>query len=677
MRKRILSVSNLEDKSHIVNLSLPELGLSDRAPGARVSPIYNLGTGSISEKLLNSGECFVLFLYIPTIFRHLDALASNNELMEQLWISNGLANLILITERKELVDELKQTFIDLAAVTAFEEWAVSDSKLMSNSWETINTGSELSSLEFEAPVLSTDETRFLENEFYSGISVLLNKSAIFLPASLKHFEKNAKKGKGIIGKIAAIESGNSENLEEKLSPYINDLVEINSVLSYALSQGFSATPPILNTPAVINSYALLGIGSNYLSYLALYIHVHSVFRTYSVESIICQQYKNEDGFSIFSTSRNSLAHRVGVSSEDDEDVVYDERLVYFSGRLGFRESQNSISSSVFCLTKSSTNKWNLLYFTHEYTHAHVSKIFSPDPISNSEGTEAYIKELVGKYNVYIKTKPEDIAQNFTKLECLGFAIFHYFKVVEAFESRQKSAEQEESTVPFDIFSEINSEAILTFWRGGARWSMLNEIIVHALDYHYFYNGRKDVYVSVLWESWSTVPQVKGDLHNYILRTLISLSSTTSPIDTIAETNKAKRFDMVVESFNNELRNIAESSSETELVLSAIEFLENTRNKARLKASWVPSINLIDTVMATLHHPNIHAELVDDILANSSGEYPIGRGDLTTGSSITSPVGFLQHNSRQELALRGQVDVSDLQDEFLSIWSSFACGSSLQ
>jgi hypothetical protein len=82
-------------------------------------------------------------------------------------------------------------------------------------------------------------------------------------------------------------------------------------------------------------------------------------------------------------------------------------------------------------------------------------------------------------------------------------------------------------------------------------------------------------------------------------------------------------------------------------------------------------------MATLHHPNIHAELVDDILANSSGEYPIGRGDLTTGSSITSPVGFLQHNSRQELALRGQVDVSDLQDEFLSIWSSFACGSSLQ
>ena len=54
---------------------------------------------------------------------------------------------------------------------------------------------------------------------------------------------------------------------------------------------------------------------------------------------------------------------------------------------------------------------------------------------------------------------------------------------------------------------------------------INEIVVHALDFKYFYNANRELYVDYLWESWATVPSVLANPEHYLLRTFAVISTT--------------------------------------------------------------------------------------------------------------------------------------------------------
>jgi hypothetical protein len=77
---------------------------------------------------------------------------------------------------------------------------------------------------------------------------------------------------------------------------------------------------------------------------------------------------------------------------------------------------------------------------------------------------------------------------------------------------------------------------------------INEIFVHVLDLHYFYGGRVTKYIPLIWCSWSAVPNVRADLRQYILRSLLALASKSNASK--SPDSQDRRFDNAVEDFRS-------------------------------------------------------------------------------------------------------------------------------
>jgi len=71
---------------------------------------------------------------------------------------------------------------------------------------------------------------------------------------------------------------------------------------------------------------------------------------------------------------------------------------------------------------------------------------------------------------------------------------------------------------------------------------ISEIFVHVLDLHYFYGSRVHTYVTLIWTSWATVPNVIGDLRQYIMRTLLAISAGT-------DGSSKERFNLAIQRLN--------------------------------------------------------------------------------------------------------------------------------
>jgi hypothetical protein len=56
---------------------------------------------------------------------------------------------------------------------------------------------------------------------------------------------------------------------------------------------------------------------------------------------------------------------------------------------------------------------------------------------------------------------------------------------------------------------------------------ISEILVHVLDLHYFYRSSLSAYLPLIWRSWSTLPQVRGDLRQYLLRSMLAAATKTN------------------------------------------------------------------------------------------------------------------------------------------------------
>lgn len=671
MEKRILLVGDHNSQS-------PSVQIVNTYPAScsseiKSSPIYKITNTELPEEHFSNG--YVLFLYVPNLFEYLGKiLLLPDEITNKLWITNGLANLLVITENKEQALSFKNDINIHNHISAFEIWEVENNLIRNTDFEVFT---DLKAVPFDFVDIPENryeishEHQFLVDEYYSAMATCIERCRLYTPKASGYYKKILEKGLKIISRISEISSidGKSDTDEDKLAGYMSDLVELNSVLSYSSTQGYAGIPPILQNSAVIQSYSLLGIGITYQGFLAIYIHVNKVFSKYAIESILINQHKEDSGFDISNLPRrNYLNKKIGVDAKESLD-----HLVYFSGRLGFRESQNSISAPLFSLIKGAVNNWNLLTFSHEYMHAHVrallSKIFSPNWLTTIKDTDDYFDSLVENYNKYLMD-PVNNSAEYSTLDCLGFSIIEYFKYLQfteegLYKARTKQAAPE--------LPNITKEWLRDITRKGDKWNMLNEIIVHTLDYHYFYNGRNDIYISVLWESWSTVPQVRRKLHGYIMRTMIAMCSKVVTGSKEKNDDFIQRFTIALRDFKEELQKIISEGKGTILIEEALNFVEDKENLRDLRASMMPSVNFIDVVMTYLHHPSIHADLMSDIIIVDN-TYPFETGDFS-GVKITSPIAFLQDQVHRNLTLDTSDD--DAENEFLSIWGSLACSSSLE
>ena len=183
------------------------------------------------------------------------------------------------------------------------------------------------------------------------------------------------------------------------------------------------------------------------------------------------------------------------------------------------------------LSGADTVRWSLMTLSHELMHSHVRDILaaifsSADPTQLSASDfrahcvryERFLRDGFSKCNPGLR-------------DCLRFAIFNYCRFRVAFDTAASApapVDGGDRTVHgnvHDLRPEEMRRALATYYKD------INEIIVHVLDYHYFFNGKSALYIDVLWESWATVPAVLVNLEHYRLRTLAAISTTEVGIPT--------------------------------------------------------------------------------------------------------------------------------------------------
>ena len=158
-------------------------------------------------------------------------------------------------------------------------------------------------------------------------------------------------------------------------------------------------------------------------------------------------------------------------------------------------------------------------------------------------------------------------------DSVQFALFNYCRFRRAMEGIVQMAKGNQIEAEID-FDEINEGELVRLYRKYYR--MMNEIIVHTLDFTYFFESQPELYIDYLWQSWATVPSVHVDPEHYILRTLAATSTAMSgPFKT--------RFDDATTLFITRIEKAIECSPSTILFRRVRALLKDDKSRNGIKA----------------------------------------------------------------------------------------------
>ena len=170
-------------------------------------------------------------------------------------------------------------------------------------------------------------------------------------------------------------------------------------------------------------------------------------------------------------------------------------------------------------------RWTLLTLSHELLHAHVKGLFAIILKSTTVPPgDSSLSNLIQSYRSWAGEIQKD-GKAVGRMSVLDFLRFRTFAFVDGI---QKAATSEIDQ-PNEGETELlkvgpQSSDAYEIERFKNSFGYLNEIVVHVLDLHYFYNEAEDLYLSSLWKSWATVPGVADKLDWYILRSLVAAAS---------------------------------------------------------------------------------------------------------------------------------------------------------
>jgi hypothetical protein len=197
---------------------------------------------------------------------------------------------------------------------------------------------------------------------------------------------------------------------------------------------------------------------------------------------------------------------------------------------------------------------------------------------------------------------------------------------------------------------------------------INEVIVHVLDFHYFYNAVTDLYVPLLWLSWATVPAVLEHLLEYILRTLATIACA-------GRGRAEERFAQAVTALKEQLQSLIAGRREHLLLRHACAALEDVDSVRALRLRFIPALYLADIARSLLRSSVLHAALLAkdaNVRQTDDGcRYLMDTG-AWPGEDVASPTAFLSDRLRR--AVMGADDGGDV--EWRSAWVFLACSSAL-
>jgi len=580
-----------------------------------------------------------------------------------VYYSHGLASVLLITTDEAIISEFATTTVD--SPTAWEIWKLQNFHIDKVDYH-VNPADP--SLNFASQGLKIDEysslrlaDRVLLDEFNISVRLYLLKAAIHMPDEVSKIRLLIREVNSLISELRYLDkpegdkpSGLSEYTTEDLAePMLNlrirhqsldRIIEVSSSLSYVTTQSFSGAIPILERRSIIRRNSLLGIGSAILSMNRIARFIESCFFELPLEQIFKNVVPNAgkleglDSFIAYESSSwtaGSLDKMAGTLTDDDGFF----KMPFFSSRLGYRETEYSISADLQSLVSGASLEWSLLTITHEMLHGHVRSIldlifFGDKSTSSDENRELFFNRFIEKVE-YIQVKNE------TLFDSLRFAILGYCCRTISHGSLTRKVKVN----PAYEFKLLAPKSANLMWNHfEEEYRNVSEVMVHVLDLHYFYYGNAPLYIPLIWSSWASVSHINGNIRQYILRSLLAIASNY-------KMGSTERFDLSVREFKKLLSLHKDSSLNNPIVHEVLRKLEV---KDYLYSSLFPafsaSLILVDMVMGIFLSEKVRSHLMNDnniqISSNEKSETPLAKEfsyNLLTGfndEAVKSPTGLL-------------------------------------
>jgi hypothetical protein len=502
----------------------------------RLSPIFPLDLNTEFPIITNQTLHFFCFKNAYRALARIQQVGSE-KLRKSTFFNLGLASTILISSDPKLYEELKS--VVEVKPDMYEFWTIKAGKIAEIKYESTPTSTEVGITLVPYDTLPLAE-RSIVDEFMATIKLLLLKLT-------KHMPFEEPKIQRLIGEVNILVKElvylndligepplslaeytktdlESKRLNQNIRHQVVDrVVQINSALSYVSTQAFSGALPILERRSLIRRHSLLGIGSAILALNNIARFIDDSFSPVVFDMTIAKSMRKH-------APLQGLTEFPEYSTRDWSDSAIDEvpkaasttgsylKLPYFSGRLGYRETEYSIAAAIQSISSGASLEWSLMTLTHEMLHGHVRTILDAVFYGSARAKSDQLRQ---EYFARFRKKWAKKLEGETLLDSIRSLLFIYCSKVKTHGSLKLKRDEKGG---FDI--ELLSKDDL--WkRLENEYRNISEIMVHVLDLHYFYGSRVSIYIPLIWSSWLAVPHVGGDIRQYILRSLLAIASKES------------------------------------------------------------------------------------------------------------------------------------------------------
>jgi hypothetical protein len=310
--------------------------------------------------------------------------------------------------------------------------------------------------------------------------------------------------------------------------------------------------------------------------------------------------------------------------------------------------------------------------SHEILHAHVTAVLaaifaSPD----QDLPEDARKEFLVKYEeavLHKQSKPHHF------IDSLRSILYHYAVLQPQYSSTGEDAALERASRNSDG-EERERDIILPNSHEDIMGSLndvfheINELLVHVLDYHYFYDCNDRLFLGLLWESWWSVPKVLNEVEQYIFRSLVAVASGEEKIGQ----KVLVRFNNAVKTLDSILQQLIDRNPENVLVSEALNSLKKETVRDILLSKFHIGIYLADMVRSFIWSKNIHGALYrDDNCTKNEGIYYYQVETCEFRDiDIQSPVALIADRLRNALV---ENETMGFSPQHRAAWLQLACAS---
>ncbi len=358
-------------------------------------------------------------------------------------------------------------------------------------------------------------------------------------------------------------------------------ISINAALSRLVAQTFSGCYPIAENRCNIKAHSLLGLGTAVIGVRSIIKFLEGTLGKYRIPERFVhferqtdyprlQTLPQEDTFWF-----NDYLASVPLKDGAPQGIP---PIFYFSARDGYHGVLTTISAPLAASHSCNSPRWSLLTLTHEITHITIRLVLAelyPNLECDSERSRAY--------SLAVK---QGRTRNF--LDEIRKYLFHTIAAMDAPPTLTKG-----SNLPhYDV--DDFADALV-------RWKHeVEEIIVHVIDFLYFYGGDWDWYVRAIWTSWGVIPSLASRVKGYVVRTMCAVLATNLRRGKLAEeTTKTQVYKC--------LSDLAEHELGGAYTKDAIEYIDR-HWESDLKALIVVRKGLVQLARAFLYSERLASDI---------------------------------------------------------------------